>query len=191
MTGVLESALLGDLSFLSPSLFREAAGLSFLFSNIFFFAELLSFAFLFSADEVNLVFFLMSFLVNILPFLGVVLPFLATTLDFSFGACFSSELEELESLLFLEPLDTLAFFLGGVFMGLSCSSDDPDEDDEELESDDEPEDEDDDEDTVDCCFFDVCEGGGVCAITFESTFFFGIWSFSESELPLANSLSKI
>ena len=92
---------------------REAAGLSFLFSNIFFFAELLSFAFLFSADEVNLVFFLMSFLVKILPFLGVVLPFLATTLDFSFGACFSSELEELESLRFLEPLDTLAFFLGG------------------------------------------------------------------------------
>ena len=64
----------------------------------------------------------MSFLVNILPFLGVVLPFLATTLDFSFGACFSSELEELESLLFLEPLDTLAFFLGGAEIKMKKNS---------------------------------------------------------------------
>jgi hypothetical protein len=82
-------------------------------SKTFFLIELLNFAFLFSADAVNLGFFLPSFFTKVFAFFVTALPFLATTLDFNFEG-FSSVLDVLEFLrCFRELLDNLVFLLGG------------------------------------------------------------------------------
>lgn len=151
----------GDFSLFSVSRDLVAIGLCFLlFSKVFFLAEWLCFNFLFSDDEVNLDFFLISFFDKVFTFFATVLFFLEITLDLTFDV-FSSVLEVLESLLdFLElPLTVnLAFLPGGLCKDRSCSSEDPDDDDEDPESEDELEEEDDEEDDL---FFTTAGRGGV------------------------------